>query len=77
MISLICEILNVIQRTYLQYRNGLTDPENRVVVAKGEGSGGKMDQEFGISRCKLLYIGWINNRSYSIAQGTIFNIQRI
>ena len=38
MISLICEIFNVIQRTYLQYRNGLTDPENRVVVAK-EGGG--------------------------------------
>ena len=30
------------------------------MVAKGEGSGGGMDWEFGISRCKLLYIGWIN-----------------
>ena len=35
--------------------------------------GGK-DWEFGVSRCKLLYIEWINNRFYCIAQGTISNI---
>ena len=23
---------------------------------------GGMDREFGVSRCKLLYIGWINNK---------------
>ena len=33
-----------------------------------------VDWEFGISRCKLLYTEWINNRCYCIAQGTIFNI---
>ena len=34
----------------------------RLVVAKAEvGSGGK-DWEFGIRRCKLLYIEWINNK---------------
>ena len=35
-----------------------------MVVAKGEGWGGwkGMDWEFGISRCKLVYIGWINNK---------------
>ena len=32
------------------------------MVAKGEGVGGGMDQEFGVSRCKLLYIGQINNK---------------
>ena len=31
------------------------------MVAKEGGEGGK-DWEFGISRCKLLYIGWINNK---------------
>ena len=36
--------------------------ENRLVVAKGEGFGGRKDWEFGISRCKLVYIGWINNK---------------
>ena len=30
--------------------------------AKGEEDVGGKDQEFGISRCKLLYIGWINNK---------------
>ena len=36
------------------------DIENRLIVAKGEGGGGGMDWEFGISRHKLLYIKWIN-----------------
>ena len=31
------------------------------MVASGEGWGG-MDWEFGISRCKLLYREWINNK---------------
>ena len=34
----------------------------------------EMSWELGVSRCKLLYIKWINNKSYCIAQGTIFNI---
>ena len=48
------------KRPYLQKRNRITDIENRLVIAKGEGGGGRNDGEFGISRCKLLYIGWIN-----------------
>ena len=31
------------------------------MIAKKKGVGG-MDWEFKISRCKLLYIGWINNK---------------
>ena len=27
-----------------------------------QGAGGGMDWEFGISRCKLLYVEWINNK---------------
>ena len=50
------------------------DIENRLVVAKGERGGEGMDWEFGISRCKLLYVEWMNNKSYCIAQGTIFNV---
>ena len=42
--------------------NRLADIENSLVVAKGKGSRGGMDWEFGISRCKLLYIEWINNK---------------
>ena len=47
---------------YLQNRNKLTDIESRFVVAKGEEGEGRKDWEFGISRCKLLYLGWINNK---------------
>ena len=53
-------------------RNRLTDIEDRLVVAEGEGWRG-MEWEFGVSRCKLVYKGWVNNK-IPIAQGTIFNI---
>ena len=36
--------------------------ENRLVVARGEGFGGGMDWEFGISRYKLVHIEWTNNK---------------
>ena len=32
------------------------------MVAKGEGGGRGKGWEFGFSRCKQLYIGWINNK---------------
>ena len=48
-------------RTYLQNRNRLTDVENRLVVAKGAGWG-RDGLGVGISRCKLLYIEWINKK---------------
>ena len=35
--------------------------ENRLVVAKGKGWG-RGGWEFGTSRCKLLHIGWIDNK---------------
>ena len=39
-----------------------THRKSRLVVAKGVGPGRGKDWEFGISRCKLLYIEWINNK---------------
>jgi len=39
------------------------------VLAKGRG----WDWEFGIGRCNLVYIEWIN-KILVYAQGTIFNI---
>ena len=39
-----------------------SDIENRLVVAKGEGTGEGNDWEFGVSRCKLLYREWINSK---------------
>ena len=55
----------------LQSRNRLTDIENRIVVAKEEeGVEEAQDLSFGFSRCKLLYVEWINNKVllYSIGK---------
>ena len=40
----------------------LTDIEDRLVFAKGEGFGAGKDWEFRTRRCKLVSIKWINNR---------------
>ena len=32
------------------------------MVTKGENGRERTDWEFGVSRCKLLYIGWTNNK---------------
>ena len=34
----------------------------RLVFAKGDGAGGGMEWEVGVSRCKLLCREWINNK---------------
>ena len=47
------------QRLYLR---NIMLRKNRLVVAKVEGVWGGKAWEFGISRCKLLYIEWINSR---------------
>ena len=47
--------------TYLQIRKRLTDLENRLVVAKGQGRGSGIDRDLGVSRCKLLHLEWISN----------------
>ena len=60
----------------LRNRNRLTDIENILVVAKGEGNGGGKDWEVGISRCKLLYIRWIDNKVllYSTGNSTQYSV---
>ena len=40
----------------------LRDIENRLVVAKRRWGKRGMDWEFGVSRCKLVYIEWVNNK---------------
>ena len=50
------------------------DVESRLVVAEGERGRRGMDWESGISRCKLLYRGWINSNVLLYTQGTMFNI---
>ena len=39
------------------------------MAAKGEAGGGGMEWEFGISRCKLVYIEWINNKGLLFSTG--------
>ena len=51
-----------------------TNTEIRLVVANGEEVGGGMEWEVGVSRCKLLYMEWINNKVLPYGQGTIFSI---
>ena len=48
--------------TYLWNRNRIRDIENRLVVAKGEGAGGRMEWEVRVSKCTFLYRAWINNK---------------
>ena len=38
-----------------------TDMESRLVVARRNRGGSGMNGEFGIGRCKLLYLEWISN----------------
>ena len=39
----------------------ITDMESKSVIVRGEGGGSRMDWDFGVSRCKLLHVGWISN----------------
>ena len=38
------------------------------------GVGGEIVKEFGIDMYTLLYLKWINSRTYCIAQGTVLSI---
>ena len=43
--------------------------ENRLVVAEGKEGGNRMDREFGVGRCKLLYLKWISNKALPYSTG--------
>ena len=47
------------------------------MVAKGERGGGGMDWEFGVSRCKLLHIKWINNKVLLYSTGNYIQYPEI
>ena len=71
MISLICGISN---KTQMNLSMKQTDSQTeRINLWLPRGWGG-MDWEFGISRCKLLYRGWINKVLMCRAQGTLFSL---
>ena len=50
--------------------------ENRLVVVRGEGVRGVAEGEAGGSRCKLLYVEWINSKVllYRMGNYNIFNV---
>lgn len=50
------------------------DAEHRFVVAKGERGEGEVEGDLVSAETDYYILGWINNRSYCIAQGTVFNI---
>ena len=39
------------------------------MVAKGEGGGSGMGREFGVSRCKLLHLEWMDNKVLLYSKG--------
>ena len=46
-------------------------------LPRGRGCGGGMEWEFGISRCKLVYIGWINNKVLLYSTGNYIQCPEI
>ena len=59
------EVLRVVYHTDQKVvfnRDRLTDIQNRLGVANREEFGGGMEWVVGVSRCKLLYMEWINNK---------------
>ena len=45
----------------LSIEKKIMDLENGLVVAKWGGGGSGMDWEFGVNRCKLLHLEWMEN----------------
>ena len=43
-----------------------TDVDNRLLIAKGEASGGRDYWKFEVDRYKLLYIGWIKQQGSTV-----------
>jgi len=49
---------------YLQKQKQIQRHREQIVVPRGKEGAGRTDSVFGISRCKLLYIGWIRELDY-------------
>ena len=61
MISLTCGIQNMAQIKPTKQKQTHRHRE-QTCSAKGEGRGSRMDWEFGVSRCKLLHLEWMDNK---------------
>ena len=73
MISLLCGISNMTQINIATKQKDSRTQRTDLWLPRGGGGGGK----FGMSRCKLVYIGWIHNKVLVDSTGNcIFNILR-
>ena len=54
-----------------QSRPTLCDPTDDSTPGLSEG---EINQVFGVNRCTLLYIKWMNSRTYCTAQGMLLNV---
>ena len=48
--------------------------QDRLKPFQDRGDGGGKDWEFGVSRCKLLDIGWVNNKVLLYSTGKLNSI---
>ena len=70
--NLKCDTNEPIHKTETDSQTSRTD----FWLPRGSCSGGGVEWEFGVSRCKLLYRKQISNKVLCVAQGAIFNILR-
>lgn len=61
-------VLHTDQKVFIN-RDRLTDIQNRLGVANRDEFGGGMEWVVGVSRCKLLYMEWINNKGLLYSRG--------
>ena len=50
------------------------DSQTREQVAEREGERSGVDEEFGVGRCKLLYLEWISNEVLLYSTGTVSSL---
>ena len=76
MISLICGIYNMAQMN-LSTKQKLTYRHREQTCGYQGGGGRGKDWEFGVSRCKLLHLEWINNKVLLSSTGNYIQYPRI
>ena len=73
MISPICGIENMAQMILSTGQKRIHRRGEQTCGCQGDGRGRMMDYEFGVSRCKLLHLEWINSEVCT-AQGAMSNL---
>ena len=58
----------------VEFENRLTDLENKLMVARGEGWGDGIVREFGVHKYHLLYLKWITNKNLLCSTRTLLSV---